>query len=89
MYLKKKICTLFVQGLNEINPKAAELEESNALALAIVSPGMLHGFWYLSEIFLVYVSLVECHDRFVNALIVSLGPHLVFQKDTRPCFDWK
>ncbi|XP_062164413.1 putative clathrin assembly protein At5g57200 isoform X3 [Alnus glutinosa] len=26
-------------GLNEINPKAAELEESNALALAIVPPG--------------------------------------------------
>ncbi|CAK7345738.1 unnamed protein product [Dovyalis caffra] len=27
-------------GLNEINPKAAELEESNALALAIVPPGV-------------------------------------------------
>lgn len=26
-------------GLNEINPKAAELEESNAMALAIVPPG--------------------------------------------------
>ncbi|XVF47621.1 hypothetical protein PTKIN_Ptkin03bG0124700 [Pterospermum kingtungense] len=26
-------------GLNEINPRAVELEESNALALAIVSPG--------------------------------------------------
>ncbi|XP_028057869.1 putative clathrin assembly protein At4g25940 isoform X2 [Camellia sinensis] len=26
-------------GLNEINSKAAELEESNALALAIVPPG--------------------------------------------------
>eukprot|EP00261_Vitis_vinifera_P037184 XP_019078427.1 PREDICTED: putative clathrin assembly protein At5g57200 isoform X2 [Vitis vinifera] len=26
-------------GLNEINPKAAELEESNALALAIIPPG--------------------------------------------------
>ncbi|PKI56681.1 hypothetical protein CRG98_022931 [Punica granatum] len=26
-------------GLNEVNPKAAELEESNALALAIVPPG--------------------------------------------------
>jgi len=25
--------------LNEINPKAVELEESNALALAIVPPG--------------------------------------------------
>ena len=30
------------QGLNEINPKAAELEESNALALAIVPPGSAH-----------------------------------------------
>lgn len=40
---------LFVQGLNEINPKAAELEESNALALAIVPPGRLRGFLYLSE----------------------------------------
>lgn len=28
------------QGLNEINPKAVELEESNALALAIVPPGL-------------------------------------------------
>lgn len=26
-------------GLNEINPKAQELEENNALALAIVPPG--------------------------------------------------
>jgi hypothetical protein len=34
----------FLQGLNEINPKAAELEESNALALAIVPPGRLRGF---------------------------------------------
>ena len=31
---------VFVQGLNEeINPRAAELEESNALALAIIQPG--------------------------------------------------
>lgn len=37
----------FLQGLNEINPRAAELEESNAFALAIVPPGKLHGFWYL------------------------------------------
>lgn len=29
----------FVQGLREINPQAAELEESNALALAIIQPG--------------------------------------------------
>ncbi|KAI7985108.1 putative clathrin assembly protein [Camellia lanceoleosa] len=29
---------LVMQGLNEINPKATELEESNALALAIVPP---------------------------------------------------
>jgi phosphatidylinositol-binding clathrin assembly protein len=28
-----------MQGLNEINPKAVELEESNALALAIIPPG--------------------------------------------------
>jgi hypothetical protein len=31
-----------LQGLNEINPKAAELEESNAMALAIVPPGSAH-----------------------------------------------
>ena len=30
-----------MQGLNEINPKVAELDENNALALAIVSPGRL------------------------------------------------
>ena len=29
------------QGLNEVNPAAAALEESNALALAIVPPGKL------------------------------------------------
>lgn len=28
-----------MQGLSEINPRAAEIEESNALALAIVTPG--------------------------------------------------
>jgi hypothetical protein len=28
-----------LQGLNEVNPAAAQLEENNALALAIVSPG--------------------------------------------------
>jgi len=28
-----------LQGLNEINPKAQELEDSNALALAIIPPG--------------------------------------------------
>lgn len=37
-------CTFFVQDLNEINPKVAELDENNALALAIVSPGRLCGF---------------------------------------------
>ncbi|KAL7246457.1 hypothetical protein ACSBR2_001537 [Camellia fascicularis] len=39
-------------GLNEINPKAAELEESNALALAIVSPGNnpISSGWDLSAI---------------------------------------
>lgn len=31
---------VFMQGLNEeVDPRAAELEESNALALAIVQPG--------------------------------------------------
>lgn len=31
---------IFMQGLNEeVNPRAAELEESNALALAIIQPG--------------------------------------------------
>lgn len=30
-----------VKGLSETNPKAAELEESNALALAIIPSGML------------------------------------------------
>ena len=33
-----------VQGLNEINPRAVEIEESNALALAIVSPGTVKYF---------------------------------------------
>ena len=33
-----------MQGLNEINPKVAELDENNALALAIASPGRLCGF---------------------------------------------
>lgn len=28
-----------MQGLDEINPAAAELEQSNALALAIIQPG--------------------------------------------------
>jgi len=28
-----------LQGLSELNPKAQELEDSNALALAIVPPG--------------------------------------------------
>jgi hypothetical protein len=37
-----------LQGLNEINPKAAELEESNALALAIVPPGSEHSDWFKS-----------------------------------------
>ncbi|THG11731.1 hypothetical protein TEA_012660 [Camellia sinensis var. sinensis] len=39
-------------GLNEINPKAAELEESNALALAIVPPGNnpVSSGWDLSTI---------------------------------------
>ncbi|CAL5333410.1 unnamed protein product [Camellia sinensis] len=39
-------------GLNEINPKAAELEESNALALAIVPPGNnpVSSGWDLSAI---------------------------------------
>ncbi|CAI9780256.1 unnamed protein product [Fraxinus pennsylvanica] len=36
-------------GLNEVNPKALELEESNALALAIVQPGneglSMHNAW--------------------------------------------
>lgn len=30
-----------LQGVKEVNPKAAEIEESNALALAIIQPGML------------------------------------------------
>ncbi|OMO61134.1 ENTH/ANTH/VHS superfamily protein [Corchorus capsularis] len=41
-YIKEAPQTGSVQnrlGLNEINPKALELEESNALALAIVQPG--------------------------------------------------
>jgi len=29
-----------MQGLDEINPMAAELEQSNALALAIIQPGI-------------------------------------------------
>lgn len=33
------ILIIALQGLNEINPKVAELEESNALALAIVPSG--------------------------------------------------
>jgi hypothetical protein len=39
---------ILLQGLNEINPKAAELEESNALALAIVPPGSEHSDWFKS-----------------------------------------
>ncbi|KAL6977858.1 hypothetical protein U1Q18_026641 [Sarracenia purpurea var. burkii] len=48
-------------GLNEINPKAAELEESNAMALAIVPPGKFHNvslsrkFWSMSD-------PMSCHD---------------------------
>ncbi|KAI8021902.1 putative clathrin assembly protein [Camellia lanceoleosa] len=39
-------------GLNEINPKAVELEQSNALALAIVPPGNnpVSSNWDLSAI---------------------------------------
>lgn len=44
-YLLQQMITMWpnllvpLQGLNEVNPAAAELEESNALALAIVPPG--------------------------------------------------
>lgn len=38
---QNSVSTFFalVQGLNEINPQAAEIEEKNALALAIYPPG--------------------------------------------------
>ncbi|KAI3963717.1 hypothetical protein MKW98_021957 [Papaver atlanticum] len=45
-------------GLSEINPKAAEFEESNALALAIVPPG------YLSSLFLVFNMLFHMSSHF-------------------------
>lgn len=41
-FIQCMVQNLLVQGLNELNPKAAELEETNALALAIVPPGELH-----------------------------------------------
>lgn len=33
---------LLAQGFNEVNPVAVNLDESNAMALAIVPPGRLH-----------------------------------------------
>lgn len=38
-YRNKFILCVIMQGLDEINPVAAELEESNALALAIIPSG--------------------------------------------------
>lgn len=40
--LDQNIFHLCGQGLNEVDPRVAELEESNALALAIVPPGNTH-----------------------------------------------
>lgn len=48
---------LIMQGLDEINPVASQLEESNALALAIISPGALAcHFHYLSFHFVMIYS---------------------------------
>ena len=44
-----------IQGLNdEVNPKAAELEESNALALAIIQPGKINLFLLSYHISIIY-----------------------------------
>lgn len=53
------ICISYVvmQGLDEINPAAAELEESNALALAIISPGSL--------VFIFHVISTEEYDGII------------------------
>lgn len=42
-----------LQGMKEVNPKAAEIEESNALALAIIQPGRLEDspFFFFLEFF--------------------------------------
>lgn len=43
-----------MQGLNEINPRAAEIEESNALALAIITNGRLAAIWLCNVLLIFY-----------------------------------
>lgn len=51
----------FVQGLHESNPQASELEESNALALAIISSGNFKIHKFFLEFFLVIICLINAH----------------------------
>lgn len=50
------------QGLHEVNPAAAALEESNALALAIVPPGKLQAPVYAPDCCLVKNSIANKRD---------------------------
>lgn len=61
-----------MQGLNETNPKAAEIEESNAYALAIIPPGRPK-LCYLIDIFQ-NSSDWEIYRRFIICFQVKSGP---------------
>lgn len=60
-----------MQGLYEVNPKAVELEESNALALAILPPGM-HDHHYFSSLFRIYtMNLFLVHENKFLAMSIT------------------
>lgn len=58
-----------MQGLNEINPAAAELEENNALALAIILPGSL------VFLFIFLFFRLNIHFFTVNIFFMSTGEY--------------